>query len=66
MGGGMQAVILAGLALNFLTMILGGLTFLWAVHRTLLRYDRRATRLESDVRQLMIAQGIKPRADFSE
>jgi len=47
-------------------MLLGGLSFLWAVHRTLLRYDRRATRLESDVRQLMIAQGIKPRADFSE
>lgn len=66
MGGNMQVVILAGLAINFATMILGGLSFLWGVHRTLVKYDRRATRLESDVRQLMIAQGIRPRQDYSE
>jgi len=66
MGGELQAVILAGLAINFLTMIVGGLSFLFGLFRFAVKNDRRMTRLEADMRQMMISQGIKPRQDFSE
>lgn len=66
MGGELQAVILAGLAINFLTMIVGGLSFLFGLFRFAVKNDRRMTRLEADMRQMMISQGIRPRQDFSE
>ena len=64
MSENVQIVILVGLAFNFITMLIGGLSLLFGIFKFALRNDRRMTRLESDVRQLMMAQGIKPRQEI--
>lgn len=52
-------VLLIGLAFNFVTMMIGGLMLLSSVMHFAIENESRMTRLESQMTQLMQAQGLR-------
>lgn len=56
-----NAMLLVGLAVNFVTMVIGGLGLLFAVWRYSMANTARMAVMETNIHHLMHAQGLKVR-----
>lgn len=56
-----QALMLAGLLVNFVAMVIGGVSLFVTVLRHNVRQENRMATMEEQINQLMLHRGMRPR-----